>query len=97
MEELQIRSVAAELAVTGTTIRELLLYGRAAIDLSRLPSRFPFLLITPQSQTEKVLTHRLTRLGVPITGGSDRAKPGLDRCGRAPLPGRRAPATSPGF
>ena len=71
MEELQVRGVAAELAATGTTIRELVLYGRAAIDLSRLPSRFPSLLITPQSRTEEVLTRRLHRLGGSITGGSE--------------------------
>jgi 2-polyprenyl-6-methoxyphenol hydroxylase-like FAD-dependent oxidoreductase len=70
MEQLQIRGLAAELAATGTTIGQLVLYGRAAIDLSRLPSRFPSLLITPQSRTEEVLTRRLDRLGVPITGGS---------------------------
>ena len=63
MEQLQIRGVAAELAASGTTIDRLVLYGRAAIDLSRLPSRYPSLLITPQSRTEEVLTRRLHRLG----------------------------------
>ena len=63
MEQLQIRGVAAELAASGTTIGKLVLYGRAAIDLSRLPSRYPSLLITPQSRTEEVLTRRLHRLG----------------------------------
>ena len=71
LEQLQIRGVAAELAATGTTIDELVLYGRAAIDLSHLPSRFPSLLITPQSRTEQVLTRRLDRLGVSITGGAE--------------------------
>jgi 2-polyprenyl-6-methoxyphenol hydroxylase-like FAD-dependent oxidoreductase len=71
MEQLQIRGVAAELAATGTTLRELVLYGRATIDLSRLPGRFPSLLITPQSRTEEVLTRRLDRLGVPIRGGAE--------------------------
>jgi 2-polyprenyl-6-methoxyphenol hydroxylase-like FAD-dependent oxidoreductase len=71
MEQLQIRGVAAELAATGTAIHKLVLYGRAAIDFSRLPSRFPSLLITPQSRTEDVLTRRLRRLGVSITGGSE--------------------------
>ena len=41
MEQLQIRGVADELAATGTTIGQLVLYGPAAIDLSRLPSRYP--------------------------------------------------------
>jgi 2-polyprenyl-6-methoxyphenol hydroxylase-like FAD-dependent oxidoreductase len=67
MEQLQVRGVAAELAATGTTIRELRLFGDAAVDLARLPSRFASLLITPQFQTERVLTRRLDRLGVSIT------------------------------
>jgi 2-polyprenyl-6-methoxyphenol hydroxylase-like FAD-dependent oxidoreductase len=67
MEELQIRGVAAELAACGTTIPGLRLYGRASIDLQRLPSAFPSLLITPQFQTERVLTERLDRLGVSVT------------------------------
>ncbi len=71
MEQLEIRGVADELAATGTTISKLELYGRAAIDLSQLPSRYPSLLITPQSRTEEVLTRRLRRLGVSITGGSE--------------------------
>lgn len=71
MEQLQIRGVAAELAATGTTIDKLVLYGRAAIDLTRLPSRYPSLLITPQSRTEDVLTRRLHRLGGSIVGGSE--------------------------
>ena len=71
MEQLQIRGVADELAATGTTIDALVLYGRAAIDLSRLPSRYPSLLITPQSRTEEVLTRRLRRLGGSIVEGSE--------------------------
>jgi 2-polyprenyl-6-methoxyphenol hydroxylase-like FAD-dependent oxidoreductase len=71
MEELQIRGVAAELAATGTTISRLVLYGRAAIDLSQLPTKFGSLLITPQSNTEAVLARRLNRLGVSIVSGTE--------------------------
>jgi 2-polyprenyl-6-methoxyphenol hydroxylase-like FAD-dependent oxidoreductase len=71
MEELQIRGVADELAASGTTIQALRLYGRASIDLERLPSAFHSLLITPQFQTERVLTERLDRLGVSITHGAE--------------------------
>jgi 2-polyprenyl-6-methoxyphenol hydroxylase-like FAD-dependent oxidoreductase len=67
LEELQIRGVAAELAATGTTIQALRLYGRASIDLRRLPSEFHSMLITPQFQTERVLAERVDRLGVSIT------------------------------
>ncbi len=40
MEELEIRGVADQLSKTGTTIRELRLFGRTGIDLARLPSEF---------------------------------------------------------
>ena len=98
MEELQIRGVAAELAATGTPIGGLRLYGHAAIDLTRLPSVFASLLITPQYRTERVLAARLDRLGVAITreaevvgltqdaAGVDvrvRASDGAERCYQA--------------
>ena len=66
MEELKIRGVAYQLAATGTTIRELRLFGTIGIDLARLPSEFASLLITPQFQTERVLARRLDDLGVSI-------------------------------
>ena len=47
MEQLQIRGVADELAATGTTITHWSSTAGRAIDLSRLPSRYPSLLITP--------------------------------------------------
>jgi 2-polyprenyl-6-methoxyphenol hydroxylase-like FAD-dependent oxidoreductase len=71
LEELRIRGVADELVATGTTIRGLRLYGRATIDLARLPSAFASLLITPQFETEAVLTRRLERLGVRVTAGAE--------------------------
>jgi len=40
LEELRIRGVADELVATGTTIRGLRLYGRATLDLGRLPTAF---------------------------------------------------------
>jgi 2-polyprenyl-6-methoxyphenol hydroxylase-like FAD-dependent oxidoreductase len=71
MEELDIRGVAGELAKTGTPIRQLNLFGRVCIDLSRLPSDFASLLITPQYQTERVLQHRAAGLGVRIVRGAE--------------------------
>jgi 2-polyprenyl-6-methoxyphenol hydroxylase-like FAD-dependent oxidoreductase len=71
MEEFQIRGLSDTLARTGTTIRDVRLFGGARVDLSRLPSEFASLLITPQYNTERVLTERLQRLGVPITYDAD--------------------------
>jgi 2-polyprenyl-6-methoxyphenol hydroxylase-like FAD-dependent oxidoreductase len=64
LEELDARGVADSLTATGQPIDGVKLFGQSELDLSGLPSRFPFVLITPQYQTEKVLA---ARPGVEIT------------------------------
>jgi 2-polyprenyl-6-methoxyphenol hydroxylase-like FAD-dependent oxidoreductase len=71
LEELDARGVADELVAMGTPLPELRLFASAALDLSRLPSRFPYLLVTPQYKTEQVLEERATRLGADIRYGSE--------------------------
>jgi 2-polyprenyl-6-methoxyphenol hydroxylase-like FAD-dependent oxidoreductase len=71
LEELDMRGAADELVATGTTIREIRLFGAVGIDLARLPSRFASLLITPQSRTEDVLARRLARHGVTVRHGAE--------------------------
>jgi 2-polyprenyl-6-methoxyphenol hydroxylase-like FAD-dependent oxidoreductase len=71
MEELEMRGLAEPLARTGTTIRNLRLFGTVGIDLGRLPSRFASLLITPQFRTEQVLARRLAERGVPVIHGAE--------------------------
>ncbi len=71
MEELEIRGLAGELARTGTPIRVLRLFDRVRIDLSRLPSEYGSLLITPQYETERVLQQRADALGVRIVRGAE--------------------------
>jgi 2-polyprenyl-6-methoxyphenol hydroxylase-like FAD-dependent oxidoreductase len=66
LEELDARGVADELVATGKTITELRLFGRVHLDLSTLPSRFPYLLITPQYHVERVLRERAERLGARV-------------------------------
>ena len=51
LEELDARGLADELIRTGHRLDRLGLLGRVDVDLSRLPSRFPFVLITPQYET----------------------------------------------
>jgi 2-polyprenyl-6-methoxyphenol hydroxylase-like FAD-dependent oxidoreductase len=70
LEELDARGVADELVATGTKIDTVLLFSDLGIDLSRLPTRFPFLLITPQYNTERVLQRRATSLGAEIVTGA---------------------------
>jgi 2-polyprenyl-6-methoxyphenol hydroxylase-like FAD-dependent oxidoreductase len=62
--------VADQLVATGTPVAELQLFGNAALGLSRLPSRFPYVLVTPQYETERVLAERATSHGANIRYGS---------------------------
>jgi 2-polyprenyl-6-methoxyphenol hydroxylase-like FAD-dependent oxidoreductase len=66
LEQLDARGVADQLVAGGTPVRELRFFGSAALDLSTLPSRFPYLLVTPQYQTERVLEERARLLGAEI-------------------------------
>src|SRR5215470_251945 len=58
LEELDARGVADDLVATGTKVDQLGLFGSLSIDLATLPTRFPYLLITPQYNTERVLRER---------------------------------------
>ncbi|MCX4747723.1 FAD-dependent monooxygenase [Kitasatospora sp. NBC_01287] len=66
LEQLDARGLAEELIATGTAVAELRLFDRLRLDLSRLPSRFPFVLITPQSQTERLLLERAVKAGAVL-------------------------------
>ncbi|HEX6520897.1 MAG TPA: FAD-dependent monooxygenase [Streptosporangiaceae bacterium] len=71
LEELDARGLADDLIATGTPVPELRFFAGAALDLSALPSRFPYLLVTPQYETERVLEERATRLGADIRHGAE--------------------------
>ncbi|MGI5375450.1 FAD-dependent monooxygenase [Streptomyces sp. CA-251387] len=64
LEQLDARGLADDLLATGSTITELRLFRRLSLDLGTLPSRFPFLLITPQYEVERLLERRARELGV---------------------------------
>ncbi|MCM2518202.1 FAD-dependent monooxygenase [Streptomyces griseoincarnatus] len=64
LEQFDARGLADDLLATGSTITRLRLFRRLSLDLSTLPSRFPFLLITPQYEVERLLERRARRLGV---------------------------------
>jgi 2-polyprenyl-6-methoxyphenol hydroxylase-like FAD-dependent oxidoreductase len=70
LEELDARGMADELVATGAQVSRLRLFDRVHLDLSTLPSRFPYLLITPQYNVERVLQERIDRLGVPVVRGA---------------------------
>jgi 2-polyprenyl-6-methoxyphenol hydroxylase-like FAD-dependent oxidoreductase len=71
LEQLDARETADELVASGTPVAELRLFASAALDLSRLPSRFPYLLVTPQYETERVLEERARRVGTDIRYGCE--------------------------
>jgi 2-polyprenyl-6-methoxyphenol hydroxylase-like FAD-dependent oxidoreductase len=56
LEQLDARGVADRLLATGTKVDHFQLFGSVSVDLAPLPSRFPFMLVTPQYEVEKVLT-----------------------------------------
>lgn len=71
LELLDARGLADELVATGQQITELRLFRRLTLDLSHLPSRFPFLLITPQYEVERLLLRRALTAGVDLRHGAE--------------------------
>ncbi|WP_035767896.1 FAD-dependent monooxygenase [Arthrobacter castelli] len=71
LEILDARGVGDDLAATGAQVGGLRLFGRLEIDLSRLTTRYPYVLVTPQYNTERVLAARAQQLGVEIVSNAD--------------------------
>ncbi len=71
LEMLDARGLADELVPTGHTLDRIGLFDPVSLELSRLPSRFPFLLVTSQYHTERLLERRASALGAETVGGSE--------------------------
>ncbi|MEU9356961.1 FAD-dependent oxidoreductase [Streptomyces sp. NPDC048301] len=71
LELLDTRGLADPLIATGTQLGRLRLFGRLSLDLTRLRSRFPFLLITPQYEVERLLKERALKAGARILYGTE--------------------------
>nr|CEL18878.1 monooxygenase, FAD-binding [Kibdelosporangium sp. MJ126-NF4]CTQ95318.1 monooxygenase, FAD-binding [Kibdelosporangium sp. MJ126-NF4] len=69
LEQLDIRGLADRLP--GKKVRRVSLFDQVSIDLGILPTRFNYLLITPQYEVEKVLRERAIRLGAVIVHGEE--------------------------
>jgi 2-polyprenyl-6-methoxyphenol hydroxylase-like FAD-dependent oxidoreductase len=67
---LDARGIADELIGTGVKVSRLAVFGRANLDMSGLPTRFPFSLMTPQYKVERVLEQRARSLGAEIASGA---------------------------
>jgi hypothetical protein len=90
LELLDARGIADDLVAAGTAVGTLRLFGRFQLDLSRLPSRFPFVLLTPQYHTERLLTERAAALGAELAHGAGRAARQLPRRAAPGRPERAA-------
>jgi 2-polyprenyl-6-methoxyphenol hydroxylase-like FAD-dependent oxidoreductase len=70
LEHLDARGLADEVVASGAPVERLSLFDHLRIDLSTLPTRFPFLLITPQYNVEQVLEKRAAAAGARILRGA---------------------------
>jgi len=70
LEHLDARGLADELLGEGARVARLSLFDHIRIDLSRMPTRFPFLLITPQYNVEQLLEKRASAAGARIVRGA---------------------------
>ncbi|MFI0374184.1 FAD-dependent monooxygenase [Actinomadura sp. 1N219] len=64
LEQFDARGIADELVAGGHPVSSLQLFQRVRLDPSRLPTRFPFVLFTPQYEVERVLERRAREAGV---------------------------------
>ncbi|WP_175408623.1 FAD-dependent oxidoreductase [Streptomyces sp. TRM64462] len=71
LELLDARGLADELVKTGTRLTGVRLFRQFSLDLSALRSRFPFLLITPQYEVERLLERRAREAGADIRYGTE--------------------------
>ncbi|GGX84796.1 FAD-dependent monooxygenase [Streptomyces hiroshimensis] len=71
LEAFDARGIAEPLLATGPFLDTLRIFGRGKIDLSRLPSRFPGVLMTPQYETERVLEERALKAGAVMRRGAE--------------------------
>jgi 2-polyprenyl-6-methoxyphenol hydroxylase-like FAD-dependent oxidoreductase len=81
LELLDARGLADRLIKQGVSVPKVQPVPGGALDLRTLPSRFPMVLIVPQSGTERLLEQRAHELGVQVTRGAEVV--GLEQHGAA--------------
>jgi len=81
LEQLDARGLADRIVATGNAVDGLRLFGSVSVDLSRVPSRFPFLLVTPQYEVERALFERALGAGATLLRGAQvqHVRQGADR------------------
>lgn len=71
LEQFDARDVADELVATGEPMEEMRLFSHAVLHPDRLPSRFPYVLVTGQFEVERVLLERAVKAGVVFRNGTE--------------------------
>ncbi|MFF4952437.1 FAD-dependent monooxygenase [Streptomyces chattanoogensis] len=71
LEQLDARGLADELVAGGHRLTRLNLFGAATLAPTVLASRFPFVLVTPQYEVEKLLARRARQAGVTFRYDSE--------------------------
>jgi 2-polyprenyl-6-methoxyphenol hydroxylase-like FAD-dependent oxidoreductase len=71
LELLDARGLADRLVDQGVRVPRVQPLPGASLDLTTIPSRYPMLLIVPQSGTERLLEERARELGVEIVRGAE--------------------------
>jgi len=69
LEALDARGLADELLTTGRRVRRIRVFGRVDVRLDLLPGRFPFVLVTPQYEVERLLRRRAEDAGAVFRHG----------------------------
>lgn len=69
LEVLDSRGIADELLTSGTLAPGLSMWNRTRLDLTKLPSRFPFVLITPQARVDSLLERHAVASGAQVLRG----------------------------
>ncbi|WP_067170542.1 FAD-dependent monooxygenase [Microtetraspora niveoalba] len=71
LELLDARGLAERALASGTTVPGLMIWNHAVIGMTDLPGRFPFMLITPQYEIERLLAGRLRDSGAELLSGHE--------------------------
>lgn len=71
LELLDARGLADELLAAGRRVDAVRLYGTVRVHLGGLPTAFPYVLVTPQYETERVLRQRAESLEVTTLRGTE--------------------------
>nr|WP_208817742.1 FAD-dependent monooxygenase [Micromonospora echinofusca] len=71
LEQLDNRGLADELIAAGQIVRGLRLFDRIEVSFADLPSRYPYLLIVPQYEVERLLRRRAVEHGATIVRGAE--------------------------